>query len=124
MKKIKYVLAALVACGAAFSLASCSKVTEKYADKVTEAFKEDAKDTKYTYKKVLKDLGKEAIDITIDAPLVGRSGVIVAVKGCKSKEDIEKKINDGKKVEGLVITIAGDIATAAVYKEIKSSDLK
>ncbi len=125
MKKLKFLAAILVACGAVFALASCSsKVSQGYADKISDAAKEDGKDTKYTYDKVMKDLGKEAIDCTTDAPIVGRNGAIVAVKGCKSKEDLKKKAEGDKDVEGLLVLITGGIAISATYGKIPAEYLK
>ena len=60
MKKIFKALGAVIASGAVVvSLASCSNVTQNYADKIVEK----ANDSKnYTYEEVMKKLGDEAIN--------------------------------------------------------------
>lgn len=116
MKKIKMLAAALVAGVAALGLASCSAVSESYAEKINDA----AADKEYiTYDEVKDKLGDEAVDITI-----AKTGVIVAVKGCKSIDDIKAKIDEGKDVKGIVITVALGNATGAVFKTITADDLK
>lgn len=39
-------------------------------------------------------------------------------------DDIRAKIDDGKDVEGIIITILANKATAAEYRKISTSDLK
>ena len=113
MKKFTKVLVAFVLTFVCLvSLASCSKVNQKYADKVNAAA--EAKEN-YTVEQIRKDLGDEAVEV-----LVLNSGVIYAVKGCKSLEEVEKKIDEEKDVEGLVITIVAGKATAAAYKKIST----
>ncbi|MBR7101006.1 MAG: hypothetical protein IKC74_01840, partial [Clostridia bacterium] len=77
MKKIisLILVAVLLVC----TLASCSNISESYAEKINEAAKE--KDY-YTYEEVKDDLGDDIVDITIAG-----NGVIIAVKGCSSVED-------------------------------------
>ena len=83
------------------TLTACSKCNQKYADKINEK----AEAEKWlTYEKVLKDLGKEAKDATIEAFGV-RGGLITLT---------EEKGNV-KKV--LVVTIADGKAVSAVYTE-------
>ena len=102
-------------------LASCgSNISESYAKKINDAAKKEA----LTYEEVMADLGDEAIDITVAIPIVGRGGVIIAVKGVKSQEDLEKLVEEGKEVKGIVITIAGGKATAAKYGEINEDSFK
>ena len=104
MKKIFKALGAVIASGAVVvSLASCSNVTQDYADKIVEKA-EDKKN--YTYEEVMKKLGDEAI------------------KGIKTKEDLQAKIDAGDDVEGIVVTIANGKATTARYGKINASDLK
>ncbi len=103
-------------------LASCgSNVSESYAKKINDAAKDKEA---LTYEDVIKDLGDEAIDLTADIPFVGRGGVIIAVKGVKSQEDLEKLVDEGKEVKGIVITIAGGKATGAKYGEINEDSFK
>jgi hypothetical protein len=50
------------------------------------------------------------------------SGFIYAVKGCESWDDIEDKLDEGKTVKGLIITIVNGKATAAKYDEINGKE--
>lgn len=120
MKKLKFLAAMLVAGAAVFTLASCSGISQGYADKINEEAQDD--DGKYiTYDEVMKKLGDEAVDRTL-AVAGSHSGIIYGVKGCKSWEDIQKKIDAGEDVEGLVITILANNATAAAYKKITGNE--
>lgn len=121
MKKIFKALGVVIASGAVVaSLASCSNVTQDYADKIVEKA-EDKKN--YTYEEVMKKLGDEAINGTIEVAGY-RVGVIIGVKGIKTKEDLQTKIDAGEDVEGIVVTIANGKATTARYGKINASDLK
>lgn len=121
MKKIFKALGVVIASGAVVaSLASCSNVTQDYADKIVEKA-EDKKN--YTYEEVMKKLGDEAINGTIEVAGY-RVGVIIGVKGIKTKEDLQVKIDAGEDVEGIVVTIANGKATTARYGKINASDLK
>jgi hypothetical protein len=101
-----------------FVLASCSNVSESYAKKVNEAAD---KGEHFTYAEVLEDLGDEAID------LLGNkyANIIIAVKGCKTVEELKAKFEEAEgDVEGIIITIAADKATKAEYRVIEEDDLK
>ena len=117
MKKFVKVVAlvmALVTLACVFT--SCSNISESYAKKINKAAE---KDEHYTLDQVLEDLGDDAVNVTI----LG-SGVVIAVKGCDSMDDIKEKIDDGKTVKGIVVTVLANKATAAEYKEITKEDLK
>lgn len=107
-------LVLLVGCVATF--ASCGKISQGYADKVNKAA---ANGEHFTYDEVMEDLGDNAIDLTIV-----KTGVIVAVKGCTTWDEIEDKIDDGKTVKGLYIVMALGKATSAEYREITAEDNK
>ena len=103
-------------------LASCgSNISEAYAKKINDAAKGE---NAITYDEVIAALGEEAIDITAEIPFVGRAGVIIAVKGVTSQEDLEKLVDDGEDIQGIVITIAANKATAAKYGEINEDSFK
>ena len=125
MKRIfSAMLACLLLVGCVFSLASCfSNVSEKYAEKVEKAA--EAKEH-LTYEEVLEDLGDDAIDITVDLGtfLGGRSGVILAFKGCKTFDDVKEKVEGGKEIEGLMVAIGAGKAEEAEYDSIDAEDLE
>lgn len=115
MKKLFAILVALVL---VVSLASCSKVSQKYADKVNEAA--EAGEC-YTLAQVKEDLGDEAIEIIV--PVIN-TGVVIAVKGCESYDEIKAKLDEGKETKGIIIVIAGGEAKSAEYRVITEEDLK
>ena len=121
MKKIiSLVLVCVLLVGTMLTLASCSNVTADYAEKINTAAENDEY---ITLEQVKKDLGKEAIEYTVSV-LGSTSGLVIAVKGCESKDDIEAKLESGEKVEGLVIVILNNKATGAAYREIEEDDVK
>ena len=116
MKKIiSMVLVCVLLLGSMLALASCSNISESYAEKINKAAEAGEH---YTLEKVKEDLGDEAVDITV----VG-SGVVIAVKGCTSLDELEDKLDNGEKLEGIVVTFVLGKATAATYKEISEKDL-
>ena len=117
MKKIiSMLLVCVLTLGCVFALASCSKATESYANKINKAAD---KDKPYTYDKVMKDLGDEAIDLTFGTGI----GTVMAVKGCDDWDDIEEKIDNDETVKGIVIVFnLKKEATKAEYREITADD--
>lgn len=116
MKKvISAFLSLVLLAGMIFTLASCN-ISESYAEKINKAAEADEH---FTYEQVLEDLGEDAVDLTF-----AKNGVIVAVKGCASLDEIEDKLDNGDKVEGIIVTIVLGKATAAKYKTITEDDLK
>ena len=116
MKKvISAFLSLVLLAGMVFTLASCN-ISESYAEKINKAAEAGEH---YTYEEVLEDLGEDAVDIT-----AVKTGVIVAVKGCSSLEDIKAKLDAGDEVKGIVVTVALGKATGAKYKSITADDLK
>ncbi|MBE6536580.1 MAG: hypothetical protein E7673_01370 [Ruminococcaceae bacterium] len=115
---ISLLLVCVFVLGCAFSLASCSKATESYANKINKAAE---KDKHYTYEKVMKDLGDEAIDLTFGTGV----GTVMAVKGCSEWADIEEKLKNDATVKGIVIVF--DLKKEAIkaeYREINENDKK
>ena len=102
------------------SLTSCGKISQGYADKVNKAAEAGEH---YDYDKVMKDLGKEAV--WIGGEVFGsHSGVVIAVKGCQSYDDIKTKLDEGKTVKGIIVTVLANKAQSAKFTEITESDLK
>lgn len=118
MKLVKRLSVLVAVVALLFSLAACSNVSQKYADKVNKAAEEGKP---YTLAQVQEDLGDEAIDIIV--PIIN-TGVVVAVKGCTSVDEIKAQLEAGKETKGLVIIIAGGEATSATYRVITEEDLK
>lgn len=120
MKRIISVfLACMLLMTCVFSLASCfGNINQKYADKVNAAAE---KKDPFTYEKVLEDLGgkEEAIDATIDLGFLGGiKGMIIAVKDCKTLDDLKEKVEAEDTIDGLVVTIDNGKATAAEFAAI------
>ena len=103
------------------TLASCG-ISERYANKIND---KAADGDHITYEKVVKKLGeKNIVDLTVNDPIFGsgHSGVVIAVKGCDSWEDVQAKLDAGKTVKGIVITFLGDKAQSAEYRAITADD--
>ena len=116
MKKvISAFLSLVLLAGMIFTLASCN-ISESYAEKINKAAEAGEH---YTLEEVLEDLGDDAVEITIL-----NTGVVVAVKGCSTLDDIKAKLDAGDEVKGIVVTIALGKATGAIYKTITEDDLK
>ena len=98
-----------------FMLVGCG-VSEKYAEKVNKAAE---KDEHLTYTEVIEDLGDPIIDLTGDASFigVGKSGACTWVKGCKTKEDYEAKIEAKEVYYELTIVFSDGKATKATWTE-------
>ena len=115
MKKIiSAFLAAILLVGSVLALVSCN-ISESYAEKINKAA--DAGEH-YTYEQVLEDLGDDAVVIGVKA-----LGIIVAVKGCASLDEIEDKLDAGDAVEGIIVAIKLGKAVSAKYKSITADDL-
>ena len=116
---MKRVVSALLVCvllvASVFALAACSNISDSYAQKVNKAAE---KDEHFTLTQVLDDLGEEAIDFTI-----AKTGVVIAVKGCKTIDEIGEKLEGDETVYGIVVTFALGKAMSAEYREIDTSDL-
>ena len=110
----------LVITMAVFMFASCGKISQSYADKINKAAD---KDEHMKYADVKEDLGDDVADLTITV-MGSTNGVLIAVKGCDSWDDIEDKIDEGKTVKGLYVTILNGKATKAEYREITANDKK
>ncbi len=109
---VSLMLVMVLLCGAMFS---CSKATEKYADKINEAAEEDKH---ISLADVKDDLGDEAL---VSVAMGG--GWIYAVKGCESKADVKALLEEGDTVEGIVIKIFDNKAISAEFREITNADL-
>ena len=117
MKRIiSSVLVVAMVLAMVFALASCSNISQSYADKINKAA-EDGEP--FTKAQVLEDLGEDAFEVNL---LIG--GVVIAVAGCDSIDDVEAKIDNGETVKGIIVTIVLGKATSAKYGEITEDDLK
>ena len=120
MKLIKKFSLVFMLFACLLSLVSCANL-EKYASKINKAAD---KDDHITYAEVVKKLGKDNIIDATTEVFGFRGGVIICVKGCQSWDDVQAKLDAGKKVEGIYITILNSKATHAEYREITAADKK
>ena len=119
---MKRILSTLIVCallvGCVLSFASCSKISESYAEKINKAAEAGEH---YTYDQVVEDLGDNAIEIGFS---VVKSGIIIAVKGCESIDDIKQMIEAGDTIKGIVVVVTLNKAISAEYRVITEDDLK
>lgn len=101
-----------------FTLASCSKVSQSYADKINDA----AKDGEYVSIGDARDaLGDECIELT-----VLNTGVLAAVKGY-NKDNYKEKLDaadENTKFEYIVIYVAAGNCTGATYGSGSAAEVK
>ena len=117
MKKFTKVFALVLVAVVCLSIfTACSNISQAYADKINKAA---GRDEHLEYLDVMNDLGDNAIDITIL-----KTGVIVAAQGCESLEELNAKLDAGKTVKGIIVTVVGGKAVSAKYTEITEEDLK
>ena len=111
---MKKILMTLVLVFSLVILCSCSKVSESYAKKINKAAE---KNEHYAYQEVIDDLGDEAIDMTVYG-----TGLIVAVKGVESEEDLDE-LMESEEVKGILIAVVGKKAIKAYYGEINEETI-
>lgn len=119
MKKVLKLTSLMLLLVCVCTLASCSKVSQSYANKINKAAENDKH---YTYAEVKEDLGDEAVALGVGGDYY--TGWVFAVKGCESLEDIEAKLEEGKTVKGIRIDFLLGKAQSAEYSEITEDDLK
>lgn len=120
MKLVKRLSLFAVLLAFVFALAACSNVSQSYADKINEAAE---KGEHIAYGQVKEDLGDEAIFYGVEI-LNNANGVIIAVKGCTSQEQINEKLDAGKELKGVYIVILNNKAQSAEYRVITKDDTK
>lgn len=116
MNRVKKILLSLaVAFAFVITLASCSKVSQSYADKINEAAK--------TEEKITYDEAKEALG---DELVFDVAGQMIAVKGI-TKENYKEKLNeadgDTKFSVIMVNTLLGKCVSAS-YAEFTANEVK
>ena len=119
MKKFKKFLLGFCLCFTfMFALVACSgsKVSQSYADKINNAYKNG---TAITYEEAKKDLKDECVDVT-----VSQNGMLMAVKGIKASEYKEKLQNASKdeKFEFISITVVQGKCTYAYYATVTANE--
>lgn len=120
MKRIlSLILSVILLATVVFTVSSCSNVSASYAKKINKAAE---KGEHYTYEQVKEDLGEDVADLTIR--IITTNGILISIKDCDSIEDIEEKLEEGKTLKGIVVTIVAGKATKAEYREITKDDLK
>ena len=119
MKKVLKLTSLMLLLVCVCTLASCSKISQGYADKINKAAD---KNEHYTYAEVIEDLGDEAVALGVGGDYY--TGWVFAVKGCESLDDIEAKLEEGKTVKGIRIDFLAGKARNAEYSEITEDDLK
>ncbi|MBR6071256.1 MAG: hypothetical protein IKP77_00305 [Acholeplasmatales bacterium] len=123
MKKIRRILISLALVFVALiTLASCSKVSQSYVDKVNKAAE---KEEYVTYETAKKDIGDECFDLTV----LG-SGVLVAVKGYKNDitwEQLDEKLDNldkDTKISCIIVVSVLGKCTSAIYVTGTASEVE
>ncbi len=112
---------------AVITLASCSNVSESYANKVTKAAE---KGENITYTQVVADLGNECFDVTVGKTDEAKTGFILGVKGYTNdmtKEELVAKLQEANadtKFEYLLVVVALGKCTGARYLSGTANEIK
>lgn len=120
MKKFTKILA--LAC-AGLMLVGCG-VSQGTADKINAAYATESTKDDWTWEKCLKTLGEPTVNLTVDAPVVGRAGIAQWVVGCKDAEQLSAKVEAGKEMNALSVTFAKGIAVSASFGQYNAKDSK
>ena len=123
MKKLtKIFLSVFLVLGGFLLLASCSNVSQSYADKVNKA----AENKEYiTLTQAKEDLGDECFSV-----IVANSGVIYAVKGYKNtmtNEELSAKFDEADentKFQTIIIAVLLGNCTKATYVEGTGAEIE
>ena len=115
MNRVKKILLSLaVAFAFVITLASCSKVSQSYADKINDA----AEKKEYiTYETAKEDIADECFDVLNNKVFT----VLVAVKGYKNDmtfEQLDEKLDEldeNTKISCLIVIVLAGKCTSAVY---------
>lgn len=108
MKFFRYLMGIGLCFTFLFALASCSKVSQSYADTINDAFKAG---NCITYEEAKETLGSECLDDTKD-----KNGKLIAVKGVSKDEYKDKKFTeDTTKYEFISITVVQGKCNYAYY---------
>lgn len=104
-KTIKTICSLLVCALLVLTLASCSaeKKYEKYAEDIRVAV---AKEEPKSYADVIDKLGAPTQELTGDVFGTGKGGWATWYDGCENYEEVEAKIEAGKKVAYITVTFS------------------
>ena len=121
MKKSLKTIVACLGLALTFGLTACGSVSQGYADKINKAYATETKDDDLTYEQVLKDLGDPAINITGSFSVIKATGACTWYKGCKTVEDKNKKLEEGKNVDYIIVTFLNGTATGAEFGTLEGN---
>ena len=111
-KTIKTICSLLVCALLVLTLASCSaqKKYEKYAEDIRVA---QAKEEPKTYAQVIDKLGAPTVNFTASFGGSGENGYCIWYADCASMDDVEAKLEAGKKVAYITVTFSDGKAIKA-----------
>lgn len=104
-KSFKSILLLVVALMLTLTLTGCGFASK--AQKIEEDFKDGEEMS-------LKDIKDKMGDPTSEV-LVMNSGAVIWIEGCDTLEEAQKKWDDGKTMDALVITVVANNVTAVKY---------
>lgn len=111
MKKKLLTIVMSLALVVALFLTGC--VNQGMADKINEKAKSSEG---YTYAQLLEDYKNPTINATTDVVILGRSGLVVYVKGCKNSDEVEEKYNAGEQLDAVYVLVANNKVVSAEFK--------
>ena len=117
MKKIlSLALVCVLMVGVLLTLASCGNISQSYADKVNKAVEDGEPLTK---DEVMKALGDGAVWQGMGGDALG---VIMAVKGCSSMEEIEELVKNKEEADVIIVAVVDGKAVKAAFGSSTDND--
>ena len=114
MKKLTKILGTALVLGlgcVAFTSCGSSANAEDIQSKIDEKINDDDESTYYTYDECVKAMGKNLIENLTVVEEGQRYGRLVCAEGCKSLDDLKKKVEKGETVKVLVVFVRGGNCT-------------
>ena len=128
VKRISKLFIVLIVTILCLGLFGCNdnKEKAKWADKIDDRYNrymDGSTKTPYTYLELLEKINEEFGDsnygTVTNADIQAATGILYWIDGSYSTEEIQNRINKGKKLKGLAISFALGIAVDAYYGDLK-----
>ncbi len=110
MKKFARITALMLVVVLSLALLASCGISEKTAEKVNQAVKDGEAMSVADLKKLCG--GDPTYDLR-----VASTGFLVWVSGCKTPEDVQKKLDDGKTPKALYVMVVVGKVTTAVFQD-------
>lgn len=94
-------------------------VNEGMADKINK--KADS-DKGYSYTSLIEDYGTPTIGYVDPEKVPFYTGIVIYVNGCENAEEVAEKVDEGKKLKAVYVSIALNVVVNATFKEYNTEE--